>query len=282
MKNKQLFTEVQGLNIHTLQAGSGERAIILLHGGGIDSAMLSWELLIPELADDFCVYAPDWPGFGLSSTPDTPYQLSDCVELLQDLMKAWNLEQADLLGISLGGGIALGFTLQNPDRVNRLVLVDSYGLQKKVMFHRLSYLYVHFPFALELTWLTMKSRAMTRWALKKLFYNPQRVTQSVEDQVFTEIKKPGSGKAFAAIQKHDVTWEGLRTCYMDRLVEIKLPTLIVHGEQDNLVPLVCSQQAHQMIAGSQLHIIEKCGHWPQRDCPEEFNRVVKEFLCSSG
>jgi pimeloyl-ACP methyl ester carboxylesterase len=98
------------------------------------------------------------------------------------------------------------------------------------------------------------------------------------EQVYSEMKKPGVGKAFAAIQKHDITWTGLRSCYMDRLGEIKAPTLIIHGDKDVLVPIECSRQAHQIIAGSKLHVLKNCGHWPQRDCPEEFNRVVKDFL----
>jgi pimeloyl-ACP methyl ester carboxylesterase len=65
---------------------------------------------------------------------------------------------------------------------------------------------------------------------------------------------------------------------MDRLGEIKAPTLIIHGDKDVLVPIECSRQAHQIIAGSKLHVLKNCGHWPQRDCPEEFNRVVKDFL----
>jgi pimeloyl-ACP methyl ester carboxylesterase len=278
MEINQLWTDVSDLHIHALQVGRGERVVILLHGGGMDSAELSWELFIPELAASYRVYAPDWPGFGKSSTPVSPYQLNDCANLLEHLMDAWGIERASLVGISLGGGIAIDFTLHFPERVERLVLVDSYGLQRKAPFHPLSYLYVHTPLALEMTWAMLKNRMMVRWALKTLFFNDSRVTPEIEDQVFTEIMKPGAGKSFAAIQKHDVAWKGLRTCFIDQIEAIKAPTLIIHGKNDTLVPLACSQQANQKISNSSLHVIPNCGHWPQRDCPDEFNQVVLDFL----
>jgi pimeloyl-ACP methyl ester carboxylesterase len=278
MEINPLWTDVRDVRIHALQAGMGERVVILLHGGGMDSAELSWELLIPELSASYRVYAPDWPGFGMSSTPESPYQLKDCANLLAHLMDAWGIERASLVGISLGGGIAIDFTLQHPERVERLVLVDSYGLQRKAPLHPLSFLYVHTPLALEMTWAMLKNRMMVRWALKTLFHNDFRVTQAVEDQVFAEIMKPGAGKSFAAIQKHDVSWKGLRTCFMDQIEAIKAQTLIIHGENDTLVPLACSQQANQKISNSRLHVIPNCGHWPQRDCPDEFNEVVLNFL----
>jgi pimeloyl-ACP methyl ester carboxylesterase len=278
MKIEHIWTDVDGLNIHSLSAGKGDRVAILLHGGGMDSAWLSWELLIPVLAGDLRVLAPDWPGFGSSSTPERPYQLHDCARLLKNLMDIWGVERASLVGISLGGGIAIDFTLAHHEQVERLVLVDSYGLQRRAPLHQLSYLYVHFPLALDMTWAMMKSRPMIRWALKSLFYNDERVTPEILEQAYAEVMKPGAGKAFAAIQKYDVAWSGLRTCFMDRLGEIQVPTLVIHGANDNLVPLECARQANQRIAGSQLEIIPSCGHWPQRDSPDEFNRIVKEFL----
>jgi pimeloyl-ACP methyl ester carboxylesterase len=281
MEIQHLMTDISDLQIHTLKAGTGPETVILLHGGGIDSAWLSWELLIPELAGKYRVLAPDWPGYGKSSQPDQPYQLADCARLLEGLLDAWGVEKAALVGISLGGGIAIDFALANPDRVERLVLVDSYGLQDRTPLHQLGYMYVNFPFALEMTWASMKSRAITRWALKSLFFNDERVTPDIVDQVYAEIKKPGAGKAFAAIQKHDITWTGLRSCFMDRLHEITAPTLIIHGDHDSLVPIDCSRQAHQKIKGSQLQILKNCGHWPQRDCPDEFNQAVKQFLIPS-
>jgi len=278
MEIGHFVTEIDDLRIHALQAGAGDRAVLLLHGGGMDSAALSWELLIPELSSRFRVLAPDWPGFGQSSMPDQPYQLADCTQLLKRLVDTWGIKRAAVVGISLGGGIAIDFALTFPQHIERLVLVDSYGLQRKVPWQKLSYLYVKTPYALELTWASMKNRPMVRWALKALFANKARVTPEIVEQVYAEIRKPGVGQAFAAIQRHDVTWSGVRTCFMDRLDEIQAPTLIVHGDKDTLVPLECARQAHEKVKGSRLVILKHCGHWPQRDCPEEFNRAVKDFL----
>ncbi len=73
-------------------------------------------------------------------------------------------------------------------------------------------------------------------------------------------------------------WNGLRTVYLDRLNEIRVPTLIIHGREDKAVPLRWAEEAHKRIAGSKLVVIDNAGHWPQREKPEEFNRVLVEFL----
>jgi len=89
---------------------------------------------------------------------------------------------------------------------------------------------------------------------------------------------PGVTRAFSDFQNAELTWDGLKTVFMDRLQEIKTKTLIIHGGKDTLVPLEVSREAHEKIQNSEFKIIAGCGHWPQRDNPEEFNQVVREFL----
>jgi pimeloyl-ACP methyl ester carboxylesterase len=84
--------------------------------------------------------------------------------------------------------------------------------------------------------------------------------------------------AWATYQHSEIDWKGTCTCYLDRLNEIKAPTLIVHGAADNLVPMACAQEAHARIAGSVLAPLENCGHWPQRDDPAGFMQAVNAFL----
>jgi pimeloyl-ACP methyl ester carboxylesterase len=121
---------------------------------------------------------------------------------------------------------------------------------------------------------------MTRASLRNIFDNANVVSEELVDEVFTELKRPGTGKAFIPFQKSEISWNGLRTVYVERLHEITAPTLIMHGAKDRLVPLDCARQAHEVIQESQLHVIADCGHWPQREKPEEFNRVLLNFLCS--
>jgi pimeloyl-ACP methyl ester carboxylesterase len=254
-----------------------------LHGGGIDTASLSWKFTIEPLANHLRVFAPDWPGYGASDKPGIQYTTDDYIGFLSDFMQTLGIVDTSLVGISMGGGIALGFALQYPQRVSKLVLVDSYGLQTAAPAHKLSYLFTRIPLMNDLTWYLLKhSRTMTLASLQYIFHNPNAVSDELVDEVHAELKKSGDGRAFISFQKSEVLWNGLRTVYVDRLHEIKAPTLIVHGAQDTLVPLDCARLAHELIRGSRLHVIADCGHWPQREKPEEFHRVLVGFLTQRG
>lgn len=253
--------------------------MFLLHGGGTDSASLSWKHTIEPLANNFHVFAPDWPGYGESDKPVSQYTTDYYISFLSDFMQSLGIGETSLVGASMGGGIALGFALQSPQRVDSLVIVDSYGLQTAAPAHKLSYLFTRMPLLSEMTWALLKcSRTMTRASLRSIFDKPNVVSEELVDEVYAELKKPGIGRAFISFQKSEVLWNGLRTVYVDRLHEIKVPTLIVHGAKDRLVPLDRARQAHQLIRDSQLHVIADCGHWPQREKPDEFNRLLLQFL----
>lgn len=278
MELQRSMMDVMGLRVHSLQRGEGPSTVILLHGGGIDCAGLSWGLLLPEMPSAWCAIAFDWPGYGESDRLDTACTVEFLVGFLAAFMDAMGIEKASLAGISMGGAAALGFSLRFPERVEKLVLVDSYGLQRKAPFHILSCLFVKTPGINQWAWGSMRSPAMLRWFLQALLRRPGAVTEELVQAAAQEVRRPGSGQAFITFQVDEMQWAGLRTCYMDRLGEIQAPTLIVHGTHDSSVPPGCAREAHERISGSKLHWMEGCGHWPQRDNPGEFNRVVKAFL----
>lgn len=275
-----LWLNVDDVHIHCLVAGESGSPVLLLHGGGLDSAALSWGEVIGPLSENHRVFAPDLPGYGQSDTSAIQYTMDYYIRFLEHLMDALHLEQASLVGLSMGGGIALGVTLRFPARVEKLALVDSYGMQDKVAAHRFSYLYVHLPFLDELSyWLIGKSRSMVRWSLLSgLIYSPHHLSDELIDSVYRVAREPGAGKAFISMQRSDMLWNGLRTNFTSRMHEITVPTLIVHGAQDTAVPLVYAQRAHSLIKHSELLIMQECKHWPQREKPEEFNRIVANFL----
>ncbi len=272
------WIDVQGLRIHYLRAGEQGSPVVLLHGGGIDSSILSWELAIPALAEHHRVIAPDLPGYGESDKPDIEYTTEFYLRFLGAFLDAVGLQRTSLAGLSMGGGIALGFALQSPERVDKLVLVDSYGLQTKAPLAWLGYLMVHMPGYSGMSMAMMRSRWMIRYSLRALLHNRAAVTEKLVDQAMAEVQRPRAVLAFNSYQKAEVLWNGTRTCYLDQLPGLHVPTLIVHGAEDTLVPIACARQAHELIPGSQLHFIQSAGHWVQRDCPEEFNRIVGAFL----
>ena len=272
------WLRVNGLRIRCLTAGSDGPPVLLLHGGGIDAADFSYKHAIGPLSRTCRVFAPDLPGYGGSDGPDR-YTLDFYAGFLGCLMDALGLERASPVGLSLGGGAALGFALRSPERVDRLVLVDSYGLGSDVPWGRLGYLLVRAPLVNDLSYaLLRRSRRVVRWSLYNVVHDRDVVDDTMVEEAYRLVNRAGAGRAFRSFQRNEVGWGGLRTSYLDRLREVSAPTLIVHGANDEAVPVAWAQRTNELITGSELRVIPGCGHWPPRERPEEFNRIVEEFL----
>jgi pimeloyl-ACP methyl ester carboxylesterase len=274
------WIEVEKLRIHCLMAGQkGAPPVLLLHGGGYDSASLSYKQSVGPISQYHRVFAPDWPGYGDSAKPKMRYSTEYYVDFLSQLMDALGLEKASLVGISMGGAISLGFSLQSPQRVEKLVLVDSHGLGKEVPGRKMSYVAVRLPLLNKVVWAILgRSRTMIRWSLRTVFHDPQAVTSSLVDEVFQEAKKPGVGEAWRSWQRNEIGWSSLRTNFVEKLHTLAVPTLILHGAEDRYVPVSWAQRAHTLIQDSELCILPQCGHWLTREKPAEFNDAVLDFL----
>jgi pimeloyl-ACP methyl ester carboxylesterase len=272
--------DVEGLRIHCLMAGQeGAPPVLLLHGGGYDSASLSYKQSVGPFSQYYRVFAPDWPGYGDSDKPKMRYTTEYYVDFLSQLMDALGLEKASLVGISMGGAISLGFSLQSPQRVEKLVLVDSHGLGNEVPGRKISYVMVRLPLLNKLMWAILgRSRRMMKWSLRTVFHDPQAVTSSLVDEVFQEAKKPGVGDAWRSWQKSEIGWSSLHTNFVDKLYTLAVPTLILHGAEDTYVPVSWARRAHTLIKDSELCIFPQCGHWLTREKPTEFNHAALEFL----
>jgi pimeloyl-ACP methyl ester carboxylesterase len=256
----------------------------MLHGGGFDAAGLSLRETIPFLAEQHRVFAPDWPGFGKSEAMPITWRVEECVEFLADLLDTLNFRRASLIGVSMGGGFALGLAIRAPERVERLVLVNSAGLGCEIPGGVLSYLMMRLPLVDELRWaLLTRSRILVRRTLCAPFANqPEVLSEEMLDEILRLARRTGAGAAFRQLQRSEYQWQGLRTNYSHRLSEIKVPTLIVHGAEDTIVPLSWAERAHRLIRNSQLKIIPGCGHMPPVEQPGLFNEIVRRFFCGSG
>jgi pimeloyl-ACP methyl ester carboxylesterase len=260
-------------------AGQHGPPVVLLHGGGTDAAALSWGPLINELSRDHRVFAPDLPGYGMSPWADVPHTLEYYVNLTQRLLDALGLEHAVLVGVSMGGGIALGLALHAPDRVSGLIPVASYGLQRKAPLHTLSRLAVQANVGDDgLYRLLARHRPLMRATAGAIFGDPRRLTSDLVDEMQAIVARPGVGRPFRAFQRAEVGRHGLRTVYMDQLGGMRAPTLFVHGTHDTLVPMACAQEAQRRTPGALLCLLRGVGHWPQRETPAPFNQLVRAFL----
>jgi len=271
---------VSGLQIRCLIAGSSGPAVVLLHGAGLDAAGLSLGPAMIALADRCRVFAPDFPGFGESDPMPAGWGFAECSAFLGSLLDAFGLTRASLVGLSMGGGIALGFALQAPERVETLALIDSACLDGAIPGGRLTWFFVHLP-GLNVIgwWLLKRSRRLMRCALlRHMRHRPDMVTSQLVDDLMRLARKSRPGAAVLEWQRREITWNGLRTNYVNRLPEIAIPTLILHGEDDRLLPVPIAERAHRLIPNSRLEIIRDCGHLAPLEQPEVVNRALCQFL----
>lgn len=270
---------VGDLRAHYLEAGEGE-PLVLLHGSAIDSSLLSYGPSLPGLARHYRVIAPDWPGYGKSERPVHALGIPDYVRFLERFVDALGLERIDLAGFSMGGGAALGFALEHPDRVRRLVLIDAYGLGDEVHVPLLPYLALKAPRLGATLWggLRLSKRLLSVFLKVFVFADRRKVSPALVREVYEQLKSPEVERAFMRWIRGEVGWRRLNTNYYARLGEVAAPTLLLHGARDLIVPVSRSRRAAARIPDARLHVVPRCGHWLPREASDVFEREVLAFL----
>lgn len=273
--------ETRGLNVRCHVDGpEGAPPVVLVHGAGADAAGVSWKHAFPALAEEYRVYAPDLPGYGESDrvpeevTPDVDFYVAALDELLGEL----GVVDATLVGISKGGGIVLGYTFEHPERVSRLVAVDSYGLGDRNPGGRSTVPLVKTPKLMEaLWWASKKSRKMTKASLANVVHE-SNLTEEFVDDAYRQVRRPRSGDAYIRYNRAEVGWTGPRTNFMDRMAELPVPTLFVQGEDDEVILPEQSKRAADAAPVAELFTLAECGHWVPREHPEAFVSRLQAWL----
>jgi pimeloyl-ACP methyl ester carboxylesterase len=251
--------------------------VVLLHG--IAGTSATWDAVTPRLAERYDVLAPDLLGHGESAKPPGDYSLGAYANALRDLLEALGENRATFVGHSLGGGIAMQFAYQFLERCERLVLVDSGGLGRQV--HPLLRAAALPGAELVLPWLSRTTsrgvgalvRGMTRLGI--------RAGPDLDEtwRSFVSLEEPTARRAFIQTVRSVMDLSGQRVSANERLYLAEgLPTLIVWGENDPLLPVRHAHEAHERIAGSRLEIFAGAGHFPHRDDPERFAAVLGDFI----
>ena len=274
VESKRIGIDVgdESIGIRYLAAGEGE-CVILLHGIGLDAASVSWKHTLPALAEDHCVIAPDFPGHG-ESDEASEYTMESYRAVLAGLFDALDIERASLVGISMGGAVALGHALDHQERVERLVLADSYGLGRDAAWRPGGAALLNTPGIDGWLGAGLANPALVASSLAGLTVTPSpEFVADVERAV-----EPSAASALAAWQRDEFRACGLRTCYLDRLDELDVPTLLIHGREDPIFPIAWSERAADRIPDGEFVPFERCGHWPPRERSEKFDRVVGDFL----
>ncbi len=279
------FIKLNGVDIHYKTAGdpNSEQSFILLHGFG--SSVYTWHELMPALAKLGFVIAFDRPAFGLTERllredwgEDNPYTPEAQLAFIDALMNAFNLSQTILVGHSAGGAIAAEFALENPEKVSQLILLDA-TLYSNGSVPAWSKFILYSPQFNRIGPLLMRQfsgKPGTEF-LESSWYSPA----AIDEQTRTAYKEP-----LSIIDWDKALWELSRASkepkLANRLQELSTATLVISGENDNIVPLRFSEQAAKDLANANFASIADCGHVPQEECPQETQRTILEWLAKQG
>jgi pimeloyl-ACP methyl ester carboxylesterase len=259
------------------ELGAERPVLLLIHGLGGSSA--TWQEVLPALARRYTVVVPDLLGHGESDKPSHDYSLGAHANVLRDLMIAIGFERATIVGQSLGGGVALQLAYQHPQRCERLVLVSSGGLGSEVSWllraltlPGVEYLMpVLFP-----SFVRDAGNALSR-RLRGLGLRAPRLEQ--EWRTYVSLTEPGNRSSFMRTLRSVVDPAGQAVSAKDRLyLASQVPTLILWGRHDRMIPVEHAFAAHEAIPESQLVIFEDSGHFPHAEEPQRFFEVVSDFV----
>ncbi len=262
------------------QAGSGP-VLLLIHG--MASSSRTWQRVTPALAEGSTVLAPDLLGHGESAKDHTDHSLGGLASSLRDFLVATGHERATIVGHSLGGGIAMQFSYQFPERTERLILVGSGGLGKEVAFLLRALAVPGVEYVLPPVFTPKLARAgarMTSWLDKVGLPKAGAIEEMYES--YASLTNTDTRRAFFRVLRSVVGASGQLVSARDRLyLAANMPTLIAWGERDGIIPVTHAHEAHAAMPGSRLEIFPKVGHFPQRECPEDFAKVVLDFLATT-
>jgi pimeloyl-ACP methyl ester carboxylesterase len=269
---------LHGRRVSYAEAGEGP-VLLLIHGMGGSSE--NWGEVIEPLARDHTVIVPDLPGHGQSAPGGGDYSVGGLAAGLRDLLLVLGHERATLVGHSLGGGVAMQFTYQFPEIVERLVLVSSGGLGPEVsLLLRAAALPGAGTFIAATAPLVQHLGGGLRRAERHLGRPSTDITEVVHGYGQLADREPRD--AFLATVRSVIGVGGQRVSAVDRLYLAEaVPVLIVWGARDRLVPVHHGEQAHRDIPGSRLEVFEEAGHLPQLEEPSRFVAVLERFLADS-
>ena len=253
-------------NVHDQGTGF---PVLLIHGSGPGvSAYANWRLVMPELAKQARVIAPDMVGFGFTERPaGQAHNMDVWVAQAIGVLDALGIEQTDLVGNSFGGALTLALTIRYPQRVRRLVLMGSVGV----------------PFALteglDRVWGYEPSFSNMRELLDWFAYDRQLVNDDLARLRYEASIRPGFQESFSAMfPAPRQRWVDAMASDEAQIRAIAQQTLVIHGREDRVIPLSNSLTLADWIARAQLHVFGQCGHWTQIEHAGRFARLVGDFL----
>jgi pimeloyl-ACP methyl ester carboxylesterase len=271
--------DVRNTPVRYDSTGAGP-AVVLLHGGGLDDARLSWGPLTARVAERAMVVAPDLPGFGGSPLGTTRPSVVGYASWLAAFLDAIGVRRCLLGGLSLGGAVAIRTALDAPGRVTSLLGCAPYGLDPRLPGGRLGWLAVHTPGVGALAeWLLRHSRRAVAASLRGVMRSP--VEGELLEEVWSLLQRPGAGAAWREFQHDEVRWSGPRTLFGPELATLSCPVTLLAGEHD-LVDPEAVRAAAATIPNGAFGLVPGAGHWLPRDAPDVVANHLLELISVTG
>jgi pimeloyl-ACP methyl ester carboxylesterase len=272
--------ELHGHRVTYRRLGEGP-AVVLIHG--ITSSSRAWRSVMDGLAEKHTVIAPDLLGHGQSGKPRGDYSLGAYASGVRDLLAVLDIKTATVVGHSLGGGIAMQFAYQFPERLERLVLVDSGGLGGEVSLALRAATLPGAELVLPLMFgpLTRDAGRAVGRVLGRLGVtgsaNVRGLAEGLDSLADAEARR-----AFVHTARSVIDPRGQRVDARDRLyLSEEVPTLLIWGAKDPIIPLEHGRRAHSLMPNSRLEIFPGAGHFPFNDDPERFVADIADFIAST-
>ena len=260
-----------------LDSGEGP-ALLFIHG--LTGSQRNWAHLIDALDHEHRVLAPDLFGHGASATVMGDYSLGAHAATLRDLLDLLGIDRVTLVGHSFGGGIAMQFCYLFPERVERLVLVASGGLGRDVSPLLRAATVPGAEWVLPVIasgWVRGRVEAVGRFLTSRGWRASPEVTEVWRG--FTSLADADTRRAFLATTRGVIDPGGQTVTAHDHLpMAIAIPTLVVWGTRDRMIPAWHATTAHEAIAGSRVVLFEGAGHFPHLDQPERFAQLLSDFM----
>ncbi|RDY60758.1 alpha/beta fold hydrolase [Flagellimonas nanhaiensis] len=258
-----------GVQIHYKDEGKGE-PIVLLHGSS--SSLHTWDGLTKMLKSDFRIVRVDLIGFGLTGpNPKQDYSLEMYMDFINSFADHLGLPSFTIVGNSWGGMLAWNFAAQNPQRISSMVLINSAGLKMKTVPTRFKLVKTSMG-----RWILKNT--MSKWMVKKgikeVYHQPSKIDSELVERYQSLTLREGNRKAFVDIVL------ARKLPDINKLLKINVPTLILWGRYDLLYPLKQARRFKELLAKSQLKIIENTGHVPMEEAPLACGREIKTFIKS--
>jgi pimeloyl-ACP methyl ester carboxylesterase len=259
---KEKFVEVRRFNIRYLEDGNSDRTILMLHGlGGYAER---WNNLFPFLSKKYHIIAPDLIGYGQSDKPSVDYTPEFFTKFVFDFMNAVGIEKTFMVGTSLGGQIVVECAAGQNDIIEKIILISPAGIMRKstptLDAYTMAALY--------------PNKDSVKNAYQMMVGPGKQVSETSIERFVNNMSRPNAKMAFLS------TLLGLKNApdIHDKLGKIKIPTLLVWGKEDKLIPFEYAEQFASSISNCEFVPMDGCGHSPYVEDPEELGKIMTKFL----